>query len=256
MAKGTGIGGFGGHADGRTEDAAGHGTPLVDIAVTGGGVERGTRGLIGVVLEAGAIGVGVAEATRRAIAGKCGAVLVEPYPRPALEVCGENRVLAAQSLHAGGQALDIKLVDGEGAVAALSAPWAAIQPGAGAAGGISQCSIHDLHEFPIACRKSHSGKDTGFDCSPPQFHATLSAEVPMSEAHSTIIPGHRYRNAAAAIDWLAKVFGFETHAVHKGEDGAIVHAELTLGGGMIMLGSVTDDEFGRGIKAPDELGGI
>jgi uncharacterized glyoxalase superfamily protein PhnB len=78
----------------------------------------------------------------------------------------------------------------------------------------------------------------------------------MTEGRSTVIPGHRYRNAQAAIEWLAKVFGFEQHAVHKGEDGSIAHAELTLGGGMIMLGSVKDDEFGRGYKAPDELGGI
>jgi uncharacterized glyoxalase superfamily protein PhnB len=78
----------------------------------------------------------------------------------------------------------------------------------------------------------------------------------MAETRSTVIPGHRYRNAAAAIDWLSKVFGFEQHVVYKGEDGSIAHAELTLGGGMIMLGSGKDDEFGRGFKSPNELGGI
>ena len=78
----------------------------------------------------------------------------------------------------------------------------------------------------------------------------------MPELHSTVIPGHRYRNAHAAIDWLCKVFGFERHAVYEGENGTIAHAELTLGGGMIMLGSGKDDEFGRGFKSPAELGGI
>jgi uncharacterized glyoxalase superfamily protein PhnB len=78
----------------------------------------------------------------------------------------------------------------------------------------------------------------------------------MSEARSSIIPGHRYRNAPAAIDWLCQVFGFERHAVHEGENGTIAHAELTLGGGMIMLGSGKDDAFGRGYKSPDDLGGI
>ena len=78
----------------------------------------------------------------------------------------------------------------------------------------------------------------------------------MPESHSTVIPGHRYRNAPAAIDWLCKVFGFERHAVYEGENGTIAHAELTLGGGMIMLGSGKDDEFGRGFKSPTELGGI
>ncbi len=78
----------------------------------------------------------------------------------------------------------------------------------------------------------------------------------MPELRSTVIPGHRYRNAPAAIDWLCQVFGFERHAVYEGENGTIAHAELTLGGGMIMLGSGKDDEFGRGFKSPGELGGI
>ncbi len=78
----------------------------------------------------------------------------------------------------------------------------------------------------------------------------------MPDFHSTIIPGHRYRNAPAAIDWLCRVFGFERHAVHEGENGIILHAELTLGNGMIMLGSGKDDESGRGFKSPDELGGV
>jgi uncharacterized glyoxalase superfamily protein PhnB len=78
----------------------------------------------------------------------------------------------------------------------------------------------------------------------------------MSEFRSSVIPGHRYRNAPAAIDWLCKVFGFERHAVYEGELGTIAHAELTLGGGMIMLGSGKDDEFGRSFKSPEELGGV
>ena len=78
----------------------------------------------------------------------------------------------------------------------------------------------------------------------------------MFESSSTIIPGHRYRDAAAAIDWLCKVFGFERHAVYEGEDGTIAHAELTLGGGMIMLGTGKDDEFSLSFKSPHELGGI
>ena len=73
---------------------------------------------------------------------------------------------------------------------------------------------------------------------------------------STIVPTLRYRNAAAAIDWLCKVFGFERRAVYPGPNGTVGHAELTLGGGMIMLGSVKDDEYGRGFKTPDELGGM
>ena len=78
----------------------------------------------------------------------------------------------------------------------------------------------------------------------------------MPASRSTVIPGHRYRNAPAAIDWLYQVFGFERHAFYEGENGAIGHAELTLGDGMIMLGSVKDDEYGHGFKSPEELGGV
>jgi uncharacterized glyoxalase superfamily protein PhnB len=73
---------------------------------------------------------------------------------------------------------------------------------------------------------------------------------------SSIFPGHLYRNAPAAIDWLCKVFGFERHAVHEGENGTILHAELTLGNGMILLGSGKDDERGRSFKSPAEMGGV
>ena len=78
----------------------------------------------------------------------------------------------------------------------------------------------------------------------------------MCKTGSTIVPSHRYRNAPAAIEWLCKVFGFERHAVYEGENGSIAHAQLTLGNGMIMLGSGRDDEFGSGFKSPDELGGV
>ena len=71
---------------------------------------------------------------------------------------------------------------------------------------------------------------------------------------STIMPAMRYRNAPAAIDWLCQVLGFARHAVYPGPDNTIGHAELTLGGGMIMLGSYKDDAHGRRFKSPSELG--
>ena len=76
----------------------------------------------------------------------------------------------------------------------------------------------------------------------------------MPELRTPVIPGLRYRNAAAAIDWLCEVLGFARRAVYPGEGGTIAHAELTLGNGLIMLGSGKDDEYGRGFKPPDELG--
>jgi uncharacterized glyoxalase superfamily protein PhnB len=75
-----------------------------------------------------------------------------------------------------------------------------------------------------------------------------------NQTKSTIMPTMRYQDAPAAIEWLGQVFGFEKHAVYANPDGTIAHAELTLGGGMIMLGSQKDDEYGRGFKTPGELG--
>lgn len=72
---------------------------------------------------------------------------------------------------------------------------------------------------------------------------------------STIIPGIRYRDAEAAIDWLTRVLGFTAQLVIREEDGSIAHAQLTLDGGMLMLGSKRDDEYHNFFSAPDELGG-
>jgi uncharacterized glyoxalase superfamily protein PhnB len=72
---------------------------------------------------------------------------------------------------------------------------------------------------------------------------------------STIIPGMMYRNAPEAIEWLCRVFGFEKHAVYPGPNNTIMHAELTLGGGMVMLGSAAGNEQGHLMKHPDEIGG-
>ena len=75
----------------------------------------------------------------------------------------------------------------------------------------------------------------------------------MPEVKSTVIPALRYHDAHAAIEWLCEVIGFERHAVYEGENGTVGHAELTLGGGMIMLGSQKDDEHGRRFKSPAEM---
>jgi len=60
-----------------------------------------------------------------------------------------------------------------------------------------------------------------------------------------------YRDCPAAIEWLCRVFGFEKHAVHPGEGNTILHAELTLGGGMIMLGSMSNQP--AFMKHPDQI---
>lgn len=72
---------------------------------------------------------------------------------------------------------------------------------------------------------------------------------------ATVIPVLRYRDANAAIEWLDRAFGFRAHLVVSGEGDVIEHAQLSFGAGMVMLGSVRDDEFGRLMTHPDETGG-
>lgn len=77
----------------------------------------------------------------------------------------------------------------------------------------------------------------------------------MTPNKSSIIPALRYRNAPAAIEWLCENFGFQKHVVFPGDNNTIAHAQLTLGASMIMLSSVTDSDFSRLMKQPDEIGG-
>jgi Uncharacterized protein conserved in bacteria len=75
---------------------------------------------------------------------------------------------------------------------------------------------------------------------------------------STVIPGLRYRDAHAAIRFLCEAFGFREQVVYTDEtDTSIVmHAQLTFGEGMVMLGSVRPDtEFAEHVVQPDQIGG-
>jgi uncharacterized glyoxalase superfamily protein PhnB len=66
----------------------------------------------------------------------------------------------------------------------------------------------------------------------------------------SVYPCFRYRDAAAAIDFLSGAFGFEKVVSYEGEGGVIEHAELRLGDSMIMLGTEREDgspsHVGRG----------
>jgi len=73
------------------------------------------------------------------------------------------------------------------------------------------------------------------------------------DAIATIIPTLRYRDAAAAVEWLCQAFGFEKHLVVPGEDNTIAHAQLVFGNGMIMLGTAREDEFGRLQQPPSQV---
>ena len=51
-----------------------------------------------------------------------------------------------------------------------------------------------------------------------------------------ITPYLLYEDVPAALEWLAKAFGFTERLRFAGSDGVVNHAEMTLGDGVIMMG--------------------
>lgn len=54
----------------------------------------------------------------------------------------------------------------------------------------------------------------------------------------------RYEDAQRGIDFLERAFGFERRSIHE-EGGVVLHAELALGESVVLIGSVTEGEFGE-----------
>ncbi|WP_327282807.1 MULTISPECIES: VOC family protein [unclassified Streptomyces] len=53
----------------------------------------------------------------------------------------------------------------------------------------------------------------------------------------SVFPTLLYADAKAAIRQLTDAFGFTQVAVYEGDDGTVMHAELSYGNGAVMLGS-------------------
>lgn len=66
-----------------------------------------------------------------------------------------------------------------------------------------------------------------------------------------VIPTIRYADAGAAVEFLTKAFGFEPRSVYE-TDGRLTYAELALGEGLVMIGTSSDDAYGRLFGAPEE----
>src|ERR1700679_291029 len=92
----------------------------------------------------------------------------------------------------------------------------------------------------------------------PKWHLNPMTNITnqAKTCRATIIPSLRYRNALAAIDWLIAAFGFEKQAVYLAPDNTtVMHAQLTFGNGMVMLGSVDNGgETASFMVQPDEIG--
>jgi len=57
----------------------------------------------------------------------------------------------------------------------------------------------------------------------------------MSSDYPGVIPMIAYENGPAAMDWLARAFGFRERSRMLGEGGRLSHGEMEAGGGLIML---------------------
>ncbi len=70
---------------------------------------------------------------------------------------------------------------------------------------------------------------------------------------SDIYPSLTYNNAPAAITWLCKAFGFTQRMVVPGEGDQIMHSELSLGTGVIMVSSPKSEDHR---VSPRSLNGV
>ncbi|WP_312598382.1 VOC family protein [Stutzerimonas nitrititolerans] len=72
---------------------------------------------------------------------------------------------------------------------------------------------------------------------------------------ANLIPCLRYRDVPSALEWLCRAFDFQRQRVVEDPQAGIIHAQLTFGNSMLMLGPVTDTAFSRQLRQPDEIGG-
>src|SRR5215470_16118072 len=64
-----------------------------------------------------------------------------------------------------------------------------------------------------------------------------AAIVNRSAPSGTVVPVLVYEDVAKAIDWLCEAFGFRERLRAAGREGRIVHAQLSIGEGAVMIGA-------------------
>jgi uncharacterized glyoxalase superfamily protein PhnB len=75
------------------------------------------------------------------------------------------------------------------------------------------------------------------------------------ERLARFFPTLRYADPTAAVDWLVRAFAFQVHFVARDADGAVIHAQLKLGEGLLFLGpDVPNDPYG--MHSPRVLNGL
>lgn len=138
-------------AEGRAEDAAGHGTGGVEVAETGGRIESGTGLVVGKVLEL--FGAGFVEETGDGIAGKLRGEMRNGRGGAVADGCGTRWIGGGERGESVAETGGIELRDGKDSDAALVAAGSAEQPGAGAACSVGYCRIDDLDKLCVSGRK-------------------------------------------------------------------------------------------------------
>jgi uncharacterized glyoxalase superfamily protein PhnB len=81
---------------------------------------------------------------------------------------------------------------------------------------------------------------------------------PAPQGWPRISSGLYYRDASKMIDWLCEAFGFDIKIKVEGEQGEIVHSELTYGEGLIMVNGERigpASRWGVDMKSPASIGG-
>lgn len=73
----------------------------------------------------------------------------------------------------------------------------------------------------------------------------------MADQAPKIFPFMRFADADAALEWLDQMFGFQQRAVHRDDQGAIRHAEMSLGAGTIMFGQGDPSDHGVYVAVED-----
>jgi len=79
----------------------------------------------------------------------------------------------------------------------------------------------------------------------------MTKDIPVAHTRPNLTPAVTYRDRRAAMAWLEKAFGFEVTMLLEDEQGDVVHCEMRLGDGVIMVGSEWSDDH----RSPASLGG-
>ena len=58
----------------------------------------------------------------------------------------------------------------------------------------------------------------------------------MADQTPNVYPYMRFADPDAALEWLSQAFGFDEVVIYRCDEGAIQHAEMSLGPGIVMFG--------------------